>query len=64
MREQSFAQSSNEGGRLPLPIGERGGVRGFRSLDKFEPPHPNPLPSGERESVPHLPQHANILIRS
>ena len=24
-------------------------MRGSRSLDRFEPPHPNPLPSGERE---------------
>src|SRR5262245_52826819 len=42
-------KSCSSGGLLPLPIGERGGVRGDRSLDTFEPPHPNPLPSGERE---------------
>ena len=34
----------SEFGGLPLPVGERGGVRGARSLDRFEPPHPNPLP--------------------
>src|SRR5688572_13974719 len=28
----------------PRTVGERGGVRGFKSLDRFEPPHPNPLP--------------------
>jgi sulfur-oxidizing protein SoxY len=27
-------------------------VRGHSSLDRFEPPHPNPLPSGEREYRP------------
>ena len=27
-------------------------MRGNSSLDRFEPPHPNPLPSGERESRP------------
>src|SRR5262245_18062448 len=38
----------------PLLAGERstaegGRVRGIGSLDSFEPPHPNPLPCGERE---------------
>jgi hypothetical protein len=28
---------------------ERGGVRGFALSMGFEPPHPNPLPKGERE---------------
>jgi len=28
---------------------ERGGVRGYALSMGFEPPHPNPLPSGERE---------------
>ena len=28
---------------------ERGGVRGCVLLMGFEPPHPNPLPKGERE---------------
>src|SRR5258708_5825392 len=27
-------------GRLPLPSGERVGVRGLGSFDRFEPPHP------------------------
>jgi hypothetical protein len=38
----------------PLPAGERSDreairVRGFGLLDIPEPPHPNPLPYGERE---------------
>ena len=38
----------------PLPSGERSDceairVRGFRQLRGYEPPHPNPLPHGERE---------------
>src|SRR6185436_12349014 len=37
-----------ECGRLPLPAGERGGVRGLRSIDSAVPPHPHPLPVGER----------------
>jgi hypothetical protein len=28
---------------------ERGGVRGYGLSIGFEPPHPNPLPYGERE---------------
>jgi hypothetical protein len=30
---------------------ERGGVRGFGLSMGFEPPHPTPLPNGEREST-------------
>jgi hypothetical protein len=38
----------------PLPAGERSDreairVRGIELLDILEPPHPNPLPCGERE---------------
>src|SRR5688572_3951964 len=33
----------------PSPRWGEGGVRGARFLDRFEPPHPNPLPNGERE---------------
>ncbi len=38
---------------LPLPPGERGGVRGmhkggFSRILAVRPPHPNPLPGGER----------------
>ena len=38
---------------LPLPAGEREGVRGFGSIDRSDPPHPpryarRPLPFGER----------------
>ncbi|KAA0573221.1 hypothetical protein FZ029_21465 [Azospirillum sp. Sh1] len=40
---------------LPLPPGERGGVRGMHrgGLSRIlavRPPHPNPLPGGERGS--------------
>jgi len=40
-------------GALPLPAGERVGVRGFGSIDRSGPPHPpryarRPLPFGER----------------
>src|SRR5215813_9604930 len=38
-----------EHGLLPLPAGERGGVRGF-TIEGLGPPHPHPLPAGERES--------------
>src|SRR5262245_11358577 len=34
-------------GLLPLPLGEGWG-EGLRSHDKPDPPHPNPLPRGER----------------
>src|SRR6516162_762990 len=33
---------------LPLPWGEGWG-EGLKSVDRSEPPHPDPLPSGERE---------------
>src|SRR4029079_18269345 len=33
---------------LPLPLGEGWG-EGLSPLDKSGPPHPNPLPDGERE---------------
>jgi hypothetical protein len=36
-------------GALPLPEGERVGVRGFRPIERAEPPHPRPLPQRERE---------------
>ena len=44
---------------LPLPPGERGGVRGMHGVDSrvttaAEPPHPNPLPGGERGLSRHL----------
>src|SRR5258705_3823531 len=32
-----------EHGLLPLPAGERGGVRGLRTIDSAVPPHPRPL---------------------
>src|SRR5262249_55708012 len=35
---------------LPLPSGGRGGGRGDQPLDR-EPPHPTPLPCGEREQA-------------
>src|SRR4051812_22487865 len=45
------AQRHRGFGRLPLPVGERGGVRGCVTLDRFVPPHAltcQPLPRGER----------------
>jgi len=36
-------------GLLPLPKGEGWG-EGLQTLDRSDPPHPNPLPVGERES--------------
>src|SRR6266699_2148796 len=41
----------NELGRLPLPFGERAGVRGNGTSMSSSPPHPNPLPRGEREQT-------------
>src|SRR6266511_5296535 len=40
----------------PLPAGERSAhevrrVRGLRSIERPEPPHPTPLPYGEREQT-------------
>jgi hypothetical protein len=43
------ARPSHEFGRLPLPQGEGWG-EGLQTIDRSEPPHPNPLPDGERES--------------
>src|SRR5712692_8882655 len=34
-------------GALPLPLGERVGVRGFEAYRETLTPHPNPLPMGE-----------------
>jgi hypothetical protein len=42
------ARCFRESGELPLPKGERVGVRGSRTLDRPEPPDPHPLPCGER----------------
>src|SRR5499426_1061027 len=52
------SRGSNELGGLPLPNGERVGVRGRVTLDRFVPPHPDrcairPLPRGERWSKRH-----------
>jgi glutamate 5-kinase len=38
-------------GLLPLPFGERAGVRGDRPIQRSLPPHPCPLSRGERESA-------------
>jgi hypothetical protein len=43
------ARRSHEHGRLPLPKGEGWG-EGLQTIDESEPPHPLPLPAGERES--------------
>jgi hypothetical protein len=42
------SSASSELGLLPLPKGEGWG-EGLRSIEGLEPPHPNPLPAGERE---------------
>jgi hypothetical protein len=34
---------------FPLPGGERVRVRGFELIERPRPPHPSPLPNGERE---------------
>src|SRR5215813_6320579 len=50
LRVNAFkARPSRECGRLPLPKGEGWG-EGLQTIDRSEPPHPNPLPDGERES--------------
>ena len=36
-------------GAFPLPVGERVRVRGFEPIEGIRPPHPTPLPNGERE---------------
>jgi hypothetical protein len=41
------ARPRHELGRLPLPKGEGWG-EGLQTIEKSEPPHPNPLPCGER----------------
>src|SRR5262245_11795058 len=43
------ARRNRECGLLPLPKGEGWG-EGLQTIDKSDPPHPNPLPDGERES--------------
>src|SRR6266550_6119548 len=48
----------------PLPEGERVGVRGARTLDRPEPPHPGPLPQwgeGEKGGGLHKPAAAWIV---
>src|SRR6516162_701654 len=46
-------------GMLPLPWGEGWG-EGLRPIESQEPPHPNPLPCGEREPAELL---APLLLR-
>src|SRR4051794_31374901 len=43
------ARASREHGRLPLPKGEGWG-EGLQTIESSLPPHPHPLPVGERES--------------
>jgi hypothetical protein len=38
-------------GVFPLPGGERVRVRGFEPIEGIRPPHPTPLPNGEREQT-------------
>jgi hypothetical protein len=42
---------SRELGGFPLPVGERVRVRGFEPIERLRPPHPTPLPNGEREPI-------------
>src|SRR5918992_3173779 len=53
------ANSFGDGGPLPLPEGEGG--EGLRSLDSIEPPHPNPLPCGERERTRRVDGFAHLM---
>ncbi|BAI75861.1 ABC-2 type transport system ATP-binding protein (plasmid) [Azospirillum sp. B510] len=51
--DDAFIGFMEQAENLPLPPGERAGVRGTHSEDSREsaaahPPHPNPLPGGER----------------
>jgi hypothetical protein len=41
----------HERGAFPLPGGERVRVRGFEPIEGLIPPHPIPLPNGEREQT-------------
>jgi hypothetical protein len=43
------APQTNGRGLLPLPKGEGWG-EGLQTIENHDPPHPNPLPCGERES--------------
>src|SRR5437868_6958073 len=43
------ARPGRDCGQLPLPKGEGWG-EGLQTIDRSQPPHPNPLPAGERES--------------
>src|SRR6266850_5072996 len=43
------ARPCRECGLLPLPKGEGWG-EGLQTIDRSEPPHPTPLPCGERDS--------------
>jgi hypothetical protein len=42
--------AATHAGALPLPKGEGWG-EGLQTIDKSDPPHPTPLPDGEREQV-------------
>src|SRR5262245_25934845 len=44
-----MARANRDCGQLPLPKGEGWG-EGLQTIERSEPPHPNPLPVGERES--------------
>src|ERR1700719_1941959 len=59
-KQQKDCGSKNGAARtceLPLPRRERGGVGGgggwVCGAERSEPPHPRPLPAGERESSSH-----------
>ena len=44
------ARPGHDRGLLPLPKGEGWG-EGLQTIERPDPPHPNPLPCGERESL-------------
>jgi len=48
MSDWNFNRCRELGG-FPLPVGERVRVRGLEPIERASPPHPTPLPDGERE---------------
>ena len=47
-----------------LSLRERGGVRGYGLSIGFDPPHPNPLPAGERERTALAARYSNCPRRA
>jgi hypothetical protein len=48
---ETDVKTCGELGAFPLPRGERVRVRGFEPIERLVPPHPTPLPNGEREQT-------------